>query len=333
MAPGSARDEILSQDGGCPMQRAIHLSFHALVAQLALGCSANHGSAGTQSSPSAPATANEAPGAIENAYSALTAGATDRVAGVIQALDALVEQQPDDGRAVFYSGAMRLWQIGDGLTQDLDEGQILEEATTAVARLERAHALLPDDDVALGFSGLAHALIGRQLADTAMVATGVNELDQDIARFPAYAQFLGALTSADARDFPAAVTHMLAVPSACQQTADSSGVFPYPAGPIDAPRRVCNNEGIVPHVYEGTFITFGDFVLRSGQTPDQARAVYRSAMNSPTFAEWPFASELQARIDQADQRAALYADDDPSNDPPLWPSSGHLCVGCHQRQP
>jgi hypothetical protein len=81
------------------------------------------------------------------------------------------------------------------------------------------------------------------------------------------------------------------------------------------------------------FITFGDFVLRSGQTPDQARAIYRSAMNSPTFAEWPFASELQARIDQADQRAALYADDDPSNDPPLWPSSGHLCVGCHQRQP
>jgi hypothetical protein len=58
--------------------------------------------------------------------------------------------------------------------------------------------------------------------------------------------------------------------------------------------------------------------------------MYRSAKLAPRFDKWPFASALEARIDQADDRAALYADADASNDPKIWLQDGHICTGCHQ---
>ena len=41
---------------------------------------------------------------------------------------------------------------------------------------------------------------------------------------------------------------------------------------------------------------------------------------------------LQERIATVDQRAALYADSDAANDPPMLPQTTYQCVLCHQRR-
>ena len=74
---------------------------------------------------------------------------------------------------------------------------------------------------------------------------------------------------------------------------------------------------------------YGDVLVKSGD-PILGRQLYETAKQSPTFDAWPFAGELEARITSADERAALYLDDDRQNDPPTWmEGTGSLCVGCH----
>ena len=63
----------------------------------------------------------------------------------------------------------------------------------------------------------------------------------------------------------------------------------------------------------------------------RARAVYRSAMTSPTYDRWPFKNVLEQRLADADQNAAAYKDADPWNDPAVWAGAGKVCSGCHQQ--
>src|SRR5579872_1607696 len=331
------------------LPRSVARSVVGVVWPLLAGCSAAHEAPSTapgaappdaaeaaEASPPAPE-AGPGPSAIANAYAALTAGRTDQVPALIDALDALVAAEPNDPQALFYSGAMRLWLLGDGLGPTMDLSQMFDTSSTAVARLDQAHALAPDDDLALGFDGLANALVGHRLGNSNMVSAGLAERDQGIARLPAYTHFLRALAAADEQDYGTAVSHMFQTLAACGVPPDAGPTFTYAAGPQDAQHAACNDEGVVPHVFEGFCITFGDFLLRSGAGAEAARAAYRSAQTSPTYAQWPFAPELEARIAQADERAAAYADggagDAGDGGPALWPSSGHVCTGCHQQHP
>jgi hypothetical protein len=87
---------------------------------------------------------------------------------------------------------------------------------------------------------------------------------------------------------------------------------------------------MVPHVWEGFLLNYGDLLLKAGKGAKEAKGMYESAKLAPRFDKWPFASALQDRIDHADERAALYADSDASNDPKIWMNDGHICTGCHQ---
>lgn len=63
------------------------------------------------------------------------------------------------------------------------------------------------------------------------------------------------------------------------------------------------------------------------------RRLYEAAKLSPTYDRWLFAEQLEARIAGAEARAALYLDDDESNDPLTWMQGRDLCVGCHASKP
>jgi hypothetical protein len=275
--------------------------------------------------------------AIDAAYGALTAGETDRIDELVLSVDAESEGNPNDGRARLYSGLMRLWQLGDKLSLSASPGDVLNESMTMIDRFASARVMLPHDDRVPGFLGLARIEVGKVVGDDTLVTRGFLDLDDGIAIFPAYTHFLRALALVDSpagsADMDAALVELQTVLDTCQTPKDSSGVFEYEPGPLPHALRVCNDEGIVPHVLEGFFMEYGDAALKAGKTADEARALYQSALRAPRFDHWPFASELQARITDADQRAALYADGDPSNDPKLWNQEGHLCTGCHQDKP
>ncbi len=312
------------------MPRFAKAMLCALSSLVVAGCGAD--SSSPTSTPKPSRAIEES--AIGSAYDALTAGAQGKVTEVIASVDDAVAKDPSDGRAMFYSAIMRFWQLGEEIdlpSNPLDE---LTEAKTMIDHFRKAQAALPNDDRAPAFGGLAKVVIGKILSDSDMQSEGMSDIDHGTQIFASYSYFLRALASAesppDSDDFASVVPSMQAVLDTCNAKKSSTGEYDYDKGPLPSALRVCNDEGMVPHVWEGFLINYGDVLLKAGKGADQARAMYRASTRAPRFDKWPFASALQDRIDQADARAALYADGDPSNDPKIWMQEGHICTGCHQ---
>jgi hypothetical protein len=293
---------------------------------------ASTGSPGSANSPPKPSGSSD-DFATSKAYAALTAGAQDQVTQVIADVDDAVTKDPSDGRAVLYSAIMRFWQLGEEIELPATSAEELTLATTMVDRFRKAQSLLPNDDRAPAFGGLAKVIIGHAVNDSDMQAEGMSDIDHGIQIFPAYSGFLRALASAESPagsdDFAAVLPHLQAVLDECG-AQDSSGKFNYVEGPLPSALRPCNDDGIVPHIWEGFFINYGDLLLKAGKGADAAWSAYEAAKLAPRFDKWPFAAALQDRIDHVADRATLYADSDPSNDPKIWMQDGHICTGCHQ---
>jgi hypothetical protein len=272
------------------------------------------------------------PAGVSDSYTALSAGRISELPDLIRTLDESLERDPDDGRANLYAATMRFWRIaenGPGM------GSFQDEARAVLDHFDGAYEGLPDDARIPAFSGLAHTFLGGLLGDTARADRGKMLLQEGVERMPTYGHFLRALStgSLPASDPAYATTleHMYADAEACEWKSDGADGYVYPDEPLAYPYQVCNNHGIVPHVWEGFFTAFGDFALKGGLGAEKARALYSSAKGSPTYDSWQYADELQKRIDGAEAAAALYADDDAKNDPGVWTLSGHICTGCHQK--
>jgi hypothetical protein len=299
---------------------------------LAAACGSDSGSPGTGSPPKPPVSASLTP--TGKAYDALTAGDQAAIRQVIADVDQAVSKDPDDGRANFYSAVMRFWQLGEEIDLPASPADLVAETRLMIDRFRTAQEKLPNDDRAPAFGGLAKVVIGDLFKDSAMHAEGMSDIDEGIRIFPSYSHFLRALASAeapaDSENFAAVIPELEAVLDTCGVERDTNGNIEYLEGPLPSDLRVCNDDGIVPHVWEGFLLNYGDLVLKGGKSADEARVIYRSAKAAPRFDKWPFASALQERIDHADERAALYADFDASNDPKIWMQDGHICTGCHQ---
>jgi hypothetical protein len=270
---------------------------------------------------------------VASAYAALVAGDLDKVPRLIEALDDRVAASPDDGMAAFYAFTMRDWLMAEGVLSGVAGIEALWQAAPMFEYGEQAYKLRPDDARVPAFLGMTKLNVGQLFGDTALIEDGMTNLDDAIARLPAYGHFLRicglSQFPADSAEFATAVRDVSAYVEDCGLTPDQTGSYAYLSGPLEFERHVCNNEGIVAHSWEGASFVLGDVLLKSGAV-DRARAMYNSAKNSPSYDEWPFASELEQRIASADQFAAQYADDDAWNDPPLWILSGRVCRGCHQ---
>jgi hypothetical protein len=327
---------LATGEGDPKMPRLPKASFCALLPLLVTACGADSGSTkspGGSTSTSTPSSGSVQESATSEAYTALTAGDRDKLTQIISDLDGVVAKDPSDGRSTFYSALMRFWQFGDQINLPSNPADVVTDAQTMIDRFRKAQAMLPDDDRAPAFGGLAKVIMGNTFGDSNMKAEGMSDLQKGIQIFPAYAHFLRALASAesapDSDDFAAVLPELQAVLDTCGAKT-SAGDIEYLKGPLPSALRVCNDDGIVPHVWEGFILNYGDLLLKAGKGADAARTMYESAKLAPRFDKWPFASALQDRIDQADSRAALYADSDASNDPKIWMQEGHICTGCHQ---
>jgi hypothetical protein len=270
-------------------------------------------------------------------YSTLVEGDIAKAAELTTKLDAAAEAAPQDGYTTFYSGLVRLWRLSEGTAET---GSALSSPTVdgqeMIDRLATARVMLPDDARVPGFLGLSRVILGSVTGDTASVDAGEADLEDSIDMLPAYGHFLSA-TAHDyqpvgSAGFETSVADMESLARACDYEKDDSGAYVYPPGKLDYQHHVCNDEGIVAHVFEGVFITWGDIALKARWAPEKVRPLYESAKSSPTYAKWPFAAELEKRLSELDERAALYADDDVSNDPPMWATEGHICTGCHVKE-
>lgn len=320
----------------------------ALGLLFALGCSGESGGEATSQTEPLPVLAAEAAawdaqvptagggiGSVRSrAYGALSRGSVSDVRRSVVELDLATAIDPKDGYAMFYSGALRLMLLAESSTlADVIEAPIrLSEVLT---RLDKAHGLLPDDFRVTSFLALSQTMAGGLLGDSKLLDDGRDMFELGFEQHEPYGHFLRATALAPlARDdpkFELAVSDMLAAATGCGfPDGDATARYRYPSDPTsNVSPNVCLNEGIVPHVWEGFLIAYGDIALKAGWKAEEARALYRSAQSAPSYDTWPFADVLEARIEDADNRAKAYQDQNPFNDPELW--AAKICAGCHQR--
>jgi hypothetical protein len=98
-------------------------------------------------------------------------------------------------------------------------------------------------------------------------------------------------------------------------------------------KKACWSEGtLAPHSFEGFMLNFGNGLVKAGQI-EAAKVMFANARYADHFTEWPYRKYLES-VANSDlkARAELYADNDPSNDPPLAvPNRG--CSYCHATAP
>lgn len=94
--------------------------------------------------------------------------------------------------------------------------------------------------------------------------------------------------------------------------------------------EICANAGLAPHNIQGALTLFGDLYAKARDLP-QAQNWYNLAMAFPDTQTWDFRSAIQERAANAAARVALYADEDPGNDPPLIGAGAEACHVCHKR--
>jgi hypothetical protein len=79
-------------------------------------------------------------------------------------------------------------------------------------------------------------------------------------------------------------------------------------------------------------LNLGNGLVKAGQV-ETAKIIYANAKYAENYATWPYRRELEA-VASSDlyARAALYADADPPNDPPLSVPN-RSCSYCHAMVP
>lgn len=293
----------------------------------ATGCSGSDASA---EAANVPPPGNGETNPIAAAYQALEEADYGALPGLIERLDAEFESRPDQGRVAFYAGTMRLW-LATGASRSPTE--TLNDVLVAIDKLKQARALRPEDAHVNAFLAVAQAILGATLRDEARIDEGRQLFLDSVRLYPPYvqgvrAQGLGVLPP-DHPYYGEALEARDATLTDCGSSVSASGDFAitYPREDWN-PQGTCWNEGIVQHVWEGIFLIYGDLTAKAGDA-ERARQLYGAAKLSPTFDRWPFAPELEARLEKAGERTALYQDGDPDNDPLIWVQEQHLCVGCH----
>jgi len=306
------------------------VSILILAGASLLACGGDRG--GTSGQPPAGEAVSNPIGA---AYEALVAANHEALPQIIAALDESVARDPNDAASAFYAGVMRLWRLTRARPdRNRDLAQMALDARDAVALLETATALRPESEHAAAFLGIAQVGIGAFVGDEVRIEQGRQILDGAVPLNPAYvhgvrALVFGALPRAHPL-FQQAIDGVRRSLEACGSVGggEQGLTFAYAAGPLPSAQRVCNDSGIVAHVWEGLFLTFGDILVKQGEA-DKARAAYENAKASPAYDTWLLREPLEERIAQAGARADLYLDDDATNDPLTWMEEDRICVGCH----
>ncbi len=254
----------------------------------------------------------------------------ERQQQAIAYLERAVRGNPRDGRSHFLLAMMHLYRFGQQVVRIEDTSPSARaEIAAADAAFATAVPLLWDDATASGdsrvpgFAAAAKYMHGTVEHDDALRAAGLTELARavevnsffnvfdyipvlqvlppsDPAFQQAYASFIGYLTD------PGTLQCVVTQP------------------------ELCANAGFAPRNIQGALTLFGDLYVKAGDVAS-AQPWYTLVNAFPDTATWKFVSVIQDRLAHATARAALYADADPSNDPPLIGAGPEACAVCHNR--
>jgi hypothetical protein len=244
-------------------------------------------------------------------------------------------------------GAAHFWHFGEYQRDPhADMNSLGQDITTAVGQFGQALQLdyysphpigYINDDHLPGYLGITTVHLGQVARNPGLIAKGDEMLDFAVYQFPEFNNFnRWAAHNTDQKDTD---TYKKSLDSLWQALDVCAGTTIDRANPDLKPymhlqtavgrKKACWSEGtIAPHSFEGFMLNLGSGLVKAGQV-DAARVMYANAKYADNYASWPYRSYLeQVESSDLNARAALYADSDSGNDPPLGvPNRG--CSYCH----
>lgn len=271
--------------------------------------------------PAARSTAGPAPGTertpgaerAESRFFEALNHRPDRPAAPLADLMAAFAADPRDARTNLWLGLDHLWLAAEG---DRTDPRAIEHLILAEHFLARTQELDSSD------RRLASWLVPTRRA--------LARLDGDRERSRALEAELLAAYRRDP-DFHAVAVAMAGFGAPRGTAAFTRGLEALRASRAGCTEAepTCTNRPRWPHNVE-SFLTFGaDYELKAGEK-HTARGLLEQVRARPGYDRWPYRGEVEDRLEHLDLLAELYANSDPTDDPPALVSGRRTCQACHR---
>jgi len=248
-----------------------------------------------------------------------------------------VKRERKDGWSQFLIAMMHLYRFAQATPQwDQISAAALDDMVAANDAFQKSVPLLWDgqtgDSRVPGFAAAAKFGLGVAQNDAALQAEGLSDLEAAVT--------VNAFFN---------VFDLIPVVQALPPTDPRfAQVFPLLKTYVDDPNtlscvvsqpEICSDAGLAPRNVAGALMLFGDvFVKGVGLDPanvDRAVDFFYpvASIGASAVPNYLFADAVVERVGagKAAARAALYLDDDPTNDPPIVGAGPQACAVCHYR--
>jgi hypothetical protein len=273
----------------------------------------------------------------------LHAGDYEHIDAALQASTGAYLADPGDALTAAHVGWLHIWRLAESGRVEHRVPTITDDAILARRYFEEAVALKPDDARFQGFLASAQLAEGGIHRDPALVRRGEATMQAALQAWPEFnlftAGYVASGAPADSARFREGLEMQWRNMEACLgRPVDRANpdIARYRAGTpaLSGDKlRACGNTDAVPHNLEGFYLNFGDMLVKAGDW-QTARKVYANAMQSPTYAQWPFAADLERRIAQAPDNVAAFNGQGAGRGKPgpqTMANSNAACMACHQR--
>jgi hypothetical protein len=267
-------------------------------------------------------------------------------------LSSAIQDDPNNPTLYALLGATHFWHIGEASRDAIpDDPQFTQDMSDAVDLFGKALQLdyytrhpigYIYDDHLPGYLGITTVHLGQPPAnDPDLIAKGDHILDFAAYQFPEFNNFnrwAAHLTdSKDSDSYKQALESLWDGIDACIGTKidrANPDVKPY-LNLVTAVgrKKACWWKGdIAPYSYEGYMLNLGNGLVKAGEV-EQAQVTFSNVRYAGNYTTWPYRQYFE-QLASSDlyARSALYADDDPANDPPLSVPN-RSCSYCHATVP
>ncbi|HEX3437034.1 MAG TPA: hypothetical protein VHT24_09745 [Pseudacidobacterium sp.] len=267
------------------------------------------------------------------------------------ALQRAIERDPENPTLYALLGATHFWHVGEAARDTIPHDPTLaQDLPNAVSFFGKALDLdyytkhligYINDDHLPGYLGITTVHLGQQYKDQDLIAKGDQLLDFAVYQFPEFNNFnRWAAHNTDSKD---SESYKKALDSLWEGIDSCAGGHVDRSNPDLRPylnlvtsvgrKKACWWEGnLAPYSFEGYMFNLANGLVKAGQV-EAAKVMYANVRYASNYGTWPYRQYFE-QVANSDlyARAALYADGNPPNEPPLGvPNRG--CSYCHATVP
>jgi hypothetical protein len=298
--------------------------------------------------PAKHASATRSPQALQADalfWQTLHSGDYAHIDAALQASTAAYLADPGDALTAAHVGWLHIWRLAESGRLERRTPAITDEAILARRYFEEAVALQPDEPRFQGFLAAAQLAEASIHADPALAQRGAATMRTAVMAWPEFNLFTAGYMASSAPSASATFQQGLEMQWADMEACLGTSVdranpdmgrylaARAAASKNEKTQRACGNTPAAPHNIEGFYMNFGDMLVKAGDW-QAARIVYANAKLSPDYASWPFAAELQSRIEHAQDNVAAFNGPGAGRGKPgpqIMGNSNAACMACHQR--